>query len=141
MMIEKILNDKSIIPNDDVIFPILGEAELLWKQTFSYLFDNNKNISVNWLYSDCGKYWVCVVQKKKNTIFRLRIYQINSFSLAFPFGDKAEPLILQSNLPDKIINEFIQAKKYNSTRYISVDVKDSRDFENVKKLIDIKINT
>ena len=136
---EAILNDKSVKPNDELIFSIIGDTELLWKQTFSYLFDNSKNISVNWQYSDCGKYWVCIVQKKKNTIFRLRIFKMNSFSLAFPFGDKSEPIILQSKLPDSIKNDFINAKRFNSTRYISIEVEDSKDIENVKKLIAIKI--
>ena len=136
---DAILNDKSIKPNDDIIFSIIGDTELLWKQIFSYLFDNSKNISVNWKYSDCGKYWVCVVLKKKETIFRLHIIKMNSFSLAFPFGDKLEPIILSSKLPDSIKSDFVNAKKYNSTRYISIEVEDSKDIENVKKLIDIKI--
>jgi hypothetical protein len=135
-----ILTDKSVKPNDEIIFSIIGNTELLWEQIFSYLFDNSKNISVNWQYSDCGKYWVCIVQKKKNTIFRLRIFKMHSFSLAFPFGDKSEPVILQSNLPDSIKNDFINAKRFNSTRYISIEVEDSKDIENVKKLIAIKIN-
>ncbi len=138
-MSEAILNDKSVKPNDDLIFSIIGDTELLWKQTFSYLFDNSKDISVNWKYSDCGRYWVCVAQKKKDTIFRLHILKMNSFSLAFPFGDKLESLVLQSQLPDSIKSDFINSKKYNSTRYISIEVEDSKDFENVKKLIDIKI--
>jgi len=66
---EHILNDKSLKPNDEIIFSIIGYAELLWKQTFLYLFDNSKDISVNWKYSDCGKYWVCIALKKKSTIF------------------------------------------------------------------------
>lgn len=139
-MIEAILSDKSVKPNDEIVFSIIGDTELLWKQTFSHLFDNSKDISVNWQYSDCGKYWVCIVQKKKNTIFRLRIFKMNSFSLAFPFGDKLEPIILQSKLPDGIKNDFMNAKRYNSTRYISIEVEDSKDIENVRKLIDIKIN-
>lgn len=139
-MKETILNDKSVKPNDEIIFSIIGDSELLWKQTFSYLFDNCKHISVNWKYSDCGKYWVCVVLKKKETIFRLRILEMNSFCVAFPFGDKSEPVILQSNLPEIIKNEFINAKKFSTTRYITIDVKDSKDLENVKKLIDLKIN-
>jgi hypothetical protein len=135
----ELLTDKSIQPTDEIIFSIIGDTELLWKQTFSYLFDNNKGISVNWKYSDCGKYWVCVAEKKKNTIFRLRIFKINSFSLAFPIGDKLEPIILQSKLPDHIKMDFVNAKKYISTRYISIEVEDSKDIENVKTLIDIKI--
>lgn len=135
-----ILNDKSVIPNDEIIFSIIGDTELLWKQTFSYLYDNSKDISVIWKYSNCGKYWVCQVLKKKNTLFRIRILKRNSFSIAFPFGDKLETNILQSKLPDSIKNDFMDAKKYNTTRYISIEVEDSKDFESVKKLIDLKIN-
>ncbi len=139
-MREALLNDKSIKPNNDIIFSIIGDKELLWKQTFSYLFDNSKDILVNWKYSDCGKYWVCIAQKKNNTIFRLRLFRMNSFSVVFPFGDKLEPIILQSELPDSIKRDFINAKKYNSTRYITIEVEDSKDIDNVKKLIEIKLN-
>lgn len=137
---EAILNDKSVKPNDEIIFSIIGDTELLWKQTFSYLFDNNKDISVNWKYSNCGKYWVCQALKKKKSLFRIRILKKNSFSIAFPIGDILEPIILQSKLPESIKNEFINAKRFNKTRYISIDVEDSKDFENAKKLIDLKIN-
>jgi hypothetical protein len=137
---ESVLSDKLIKPNDEIIFSVIGDTEFLWKQTFSYLFDNSKEITVNWKYSDCGKYWVCIVLKKKYTIFRIHILKKNSFSIAFPFGDKLEPIILQSRLPESIKNDFTAAKRYNATRYISVNVEDSKDLENVKKLIDLKIN-
>ena len=138
-MEEDILNDKSIAPSEEIIFSIIGDTKLLWKQTFSYLFDNSKDISVNWKYSDCGKYWVCVVVKKKNTIFRIRILKKNSFHIIFPVGNKLEPVILQSELHESIKNVFADGKKYNTTRYISIDMKDTGDFENAKKLIDIKL--
>jgi hypothetical protein len=140
VMGQAILIDKLLKPNDEIIFSIIGKAELLWKQTFSYLFDNSKDISVNWKYSDCGKYWVCVVLKKKSTLLRIHILKKDSFSMAFPFGDKSESIILQSKLPDSIKNDFLNAQKYNATRYISIEVEDSNDFENVKKLIDLKLN-
>lgn len=136
---EHILNDKSVKPNDEIIFSIIGDTELLWKQTFSHLFDNSKDISVNWKYSDCGKYWVCVALKKKNTIFRIHILKKKSFSIAFPFGDKLETIISQSTLSESIKNDFKSSQKYSATRYISIEVEDSNDFENVKKLIDIKL--
>ena len=139
-MEQDILNDKLLKPHDELIYSVIGDTELLWKQTFSYLSDNSKDISINWKYSDCGKYWVCITQKKKNTIFRLRILKKNSFSMAFPFGDKLEPIILQSKLPKSIKKDFLNAKRYNSTRYFCIEVEDSKDFENVKKLIDIKLS-
>lgn len=73
----KLLSDKSIVPNDEIIFSILD--------------------------------------------------------------DKVETTILQRNLPDRIKKELLNAKRYNTTRYIAIDVKDSNDFENVKKLIDLEI--
>ncbi len=138
-MEQAFLNDKFVKPTDEIIFPIIGDTELYWRSTFSYLLDNSNDVSVNWKYSDCGKYWVCIAQKKKNTIFRLRIFLNNSFNMAFPFGDKFEPIILRSKLPKSIKNDFINAKRYNSTRYISINVVNSNDFENVKRLIDIKL--
>jgi hypothetical protein len=138
-MREAILTDKSVKPNDDIIFSIIGDMELLWKQTFSYLIDNYKDISVNWKYSNCGKEWFCQGLQKKKSLFWIQIQKKDSFSIGFPFGDKVESFILQSTLPDRIKNDFIISKRYNSTRYISIEVGDSNDLENVKKLIDIKI--
>jgi hypothetical protein len=136
---EHIFNDKLLKPNEETIFSVIGDTESLWKQTFSHLFDHSKDISIDWKYSYCGKYWVCVALKKKSTIFRIHILKRNSFSIAFPMGDKLEPIILQSALSESVKNDFINAQKYNATRYISIDVEDSNDFENVKKLIDLKL--
>lgn len=139
-MEQDILNDKSIEPTDELLFSILGDAELLWKQTFSYLFDNNKDISVKWVYSNCGRYWVCQALKKKKSLFRIRIFRKRSFCIAFPVGDKLEPIILQSKLSQSLKNYYLNAKSFNTTRYIAFDVEDSKDLDNVKILIDIKTN-
>jgi hypothetical protein len=137
-MEQAILNDQLLFPNDDLIFSIIGEAELLWKQTFSYLFDTNKDITVNWKYSVCGKEWYCFVCKKKKTVCCIQIQKRNAFSIGFPFGDKLEPAILQSKLPERFKTDFMNAKRFNTTRYIALSVKDSNDVENVKLLIDLK---
>ena len=137
---QAILNDKLIKPKDEIIFSIIGDTELLWKQTFSYLYDNSKDISVNWKYSNCGKEWFCQALKKKKTLFWIKILEKNSFRIAFWFGDKLEPIILQSNLPDSIKTEFNAAKRFNKARCIYIDMQDYKDFENVKTLIDLKLN-
>lgn len=135
-----VLSDKSSKPNDELICSILGHAELLWEQTFTYLFNTNKDISVEWKYSDCGKEWFCQARKKKKTLFWIKISRRNSFGIGFPFGNKLESVILNSDLPENIKDEFVNATKFSTTRYISIEVEDSKDFENVKKLIDLKAN-
>jgi hypothetical protein len=138
---DHIFTDKLFKPNDEVIFPVIGETGIFWKKIFSYLSGNGKGITVDWKYSDCGRYWVCIVLKKKSTIFRIHITKRNSFSMAFPFGDKSETKILQSNLPEDIKCDFVNAQRYNTTRYISINVENSDDFENVKELIDLKLSS
>ena len=136
---QAILNDKSIEPNNEIIFSIIGDTKLLWEQTFSYLYDNSKDISVNWKYSNCGKEWFCQTLKKKKTLFWIKILEKNTFRIAFWFDDKLEPIILQSSLPDHIKIEFKNAKRFNKARCIYIDMRDSMDFENVKTLIDLKL--
>lgn len=68
-MNKTVLYDESIKPNDELIFSIIGDTALLWNQIFTYLNDNNKDVSVKWKYSKCGKEWFCQVLKKKNLCF------------------------------------------------------------------------
>lgn len=41
---EHIFNDKLLKPNVETIYSITGYTELLWKQTFSHLFDHSKDL-------------------------------------------------------------------------------------------------
>ncbi|MBN1597709.1 MAG: DUF3788 family protein [Bacteroidales bacterium] len=138
-MEQSVLNDKSVKPTDEIIFSIIGDKELLWKQILSYVYDNNKDISEEWKYYNDGKSWLFRVFKKKKTLFWIRILK-DTFRIAFWFGDKLEPIILESELPDNIKSEFKNAKRFNKSRCIYIDMEDSGDFENVKKLTDIKVN-
>ena len=64
-MESSVLNDKSVKPNDEIIFSIIGDKELIWKQTLSYLYDSNKDISEEWKYYNNGKTWLFRTLKKK----------------------------------------------------------------------------
>ena len=77
--------------------------------------------------------------KKNKTIFWIKVLE-NTFIVAFWFGDKLESAILESNLPDNLKTGFINAQKYGKIRSIYIDIQDSNDIENVKKLINLKLN-
>lgn len=132
------LNDKLVKPNDEIVFAIIGDKELLWKQTLSYLYDKNKDISEEWKFFNDGKSWLFRTLKKKKTIFWIKILE-DTFRIAFWFADKLEPVILESELPDRIKTEYRKAKRFNKSRCIHIDMEDNKDFENVKKLIDLKL--
>lgn len=138
-MESKVLSDDSELPNEELIFSIIGDKDLIWQQTMSYIYDSNNDISEVWKYYKDGKSWLFRTMKKKKTIFWIRILD-DTFRIAFWFADKLEPIILQSNLPDSIKEEYQNAKRFNKSRSIYIDVQDSNDFENIKKLIDLKIS-
>jgi len=78
------------------------------------------------------------MMKKKKTIFWIRILN-DTFSVGFWFGDKAQAMIEQSELPESVKNDFRNAKRFNVIRSISIPIFTSIDVENVIQLIDIKL--
>jgi hypothetical protein len=130
-------SDETIVPNDELLFSIIGDKELIWKQTMSYLNDNNNNITEVWKFYKDGKSWLLRTTKKKKTIFWIRILN-DTFRIAFWFAVKLEPIILESKLPQRIKEEYLKSKIFNKSRSIHIDVRDSLDFEIIKTLIDLK---
>lgn len=135
-----VLSDETVHPTEELIFSIIGDKELLWKQTMSYLYDNHKDITEAWKYYRDGKSWLFRTLRKKSTIFWIRILE-DTFRIAFWFADRLETVIIQSDLPASMKKEYEQAKRFNKSRCIYIDMQDSDDFQNVKKLIDLKIKT
>lgn len=135
----KILSDKNVIPNEEQVFSIIKDKELIWKQIMSYLYDHNNDITEVWKYYNDGKSWLFRTIKKKKTIFWIRILD-NTFRIAFWFANRLEPIILESKLPESIKEEYLNAKTFNKSKSIYIDVVDFKDLANIKILIDLKID-
>jgi len=133
-----ILSDESVRPNDELVFSIIGDRELLWKQTMSYLNDNNKDITEVWKYYKDSNSWLFRALKKKKTIFWIRLVD-DTFRIAFWFAEKLEPILTRSDLPDRLKEEYKRAGSFNKSRCIYIDMQDTGDLHHVKKLIDLKI--
>ena len=61
------------------------------------------------------------------------------FRIVFVFGDKAVSVVDRSDLPDVIKSTLRNTRKYAEGRGIPIDVRFPEDVENVKRLVDIKI--
>lgn len=131
------LSDKNILPTEDYIFSIIGEKRIFWQTIMNYLSITFKDIAGSWNYYNDGKQWLFKSVWKKKTILWAAILD-NTFRITFWFGDKAEPVIEMSDLPQTIKDNFKIAKKYGSIRSASIIIKDNTDVDNVLKLIDIK---
>ena len=132
-----ILTDKQIIPDDNYIFSIIGDKKSFWLSIMNYATENYKDISGSWNYYNDGKQWLFKLVQKKKTIFWAGILK-ETFRITFYFGDKAESIIDESDLPQEIKDGFKTAKKYGSIRSVSIKVNDRQDVDNVLKLIVLK---
>ena len=132
------LSDKQIIPTEEYIFSIIGQKKILWQAIMQYLADNHKDASGTWNYYNDGKQWLFKMVRKKKTIFWAAILE-NTFRITFYFGDKAEPMIVNHDLPQTVKDNFLTGKRYGKIRAISLRMNDLSDVEIVKKVIQIKI--
>ena len=133
-----ILNDKSVTPTEDLVFSIIGDKRILWQQIMNYLQDNYRDITEVWKFYNDGKSWLFRTLKKGKTIFWIRVLE-DTFRIAFYFGNKAEPIIEQSDLPKSIKIDFRNAKRFNTIRGISIEMTDEDDAVNAIKLIELKL--
>jgi hypothetical protein len=137
-MEELVLNDRSVVPTDKYIFSLLGEKKILWQDIHKYLEENNKDAAGTWNYYNDGKRWLYKMVLKKKTIFWGSLLK-EGFRITFYYGDKALPLLEESSLPEKIITEFKNAKKYGAIRPVTLQVTSDEEVEIIRKLIEIKI--
>jgi hypothetical protein len=132
-----VLSNKEIFPDDEYVFPLIGNRKIQWINLMNYISETHNDFSGSWKYYNDGKQWLFKMVHKKNTIFWLGVLS-DTFRISFWFGDKAIPLIEGSDLPQSIKDDFRTAKKYGAIRAVSVKVYEQSDVENVIKLIKLK---
>ena len=132
-----ILSDKNVVPDDDLIFSHIGNKKKQWESIINYATANYKDASGKWNYYNDGKQWLFKFTLKKKTLFWAAILE-GTFRITFYFGDKAEPLILNSDLPESVKEKFKTGKHYGKIRAISHRIEEVPDVETIYKLINIK---
>ena len=135
-----VLKDKSVIPNNDLIFSIIGENRVHWQKMTKYVHDKYPDAIEQWNYYNDGKNWLFRMIRKKKTLFWIGILE-DTFRLTFYFGDKVEPLIEKSGLPAEMKEGFKNGKRYGKIRAISMRVEKDEDIEHAIKLVDIRIKS
>jgi hypothetical protein len=133
-----VLSDKAVIPTEEIIFRYIGQKKIIWKILMDYLSENHKDIIGSWNYYNDGKSWLFKAVQKKKTIFWLTLVE-DTFKITFYFGDKAEPTIEASNLPQIHKDNFRNGQRYGKIRALSVLINDVSDIDIVKEVIQIKI--
>jgi hypothetical protein len=132
------LSDKNVVPTDEFVFSVIGEKKEFWQSIIGYAASNYKEVSGSWNYYNDGKQWLYKLLQKKKTLLWVGLL-IDSFRVTFYFGDKAEPLIFSSDIPEELKDSFRTGKRYGAIRAITIVISSGSDVDYVKKLIDIKV--
>jgi hypothetical protein len=131
--------DSQLKPGDEILSTIMGSRKKLWDHILKSLNDSYKDISWSWNYYNDGHQWLFKLVQKKKTILWAAVLASGEFRMTSYFGDKAEPVIEESNLPEKLKEEFRNGRRYGKIRAITTLVNTAEDAENVLKVADLKI--
>lgn len=124
-----VLTDKSVYPDEDLIFSVIGRNSVHWKKLLSSIHEMFPASEEVWKYYNDGKSWLFRVILKKKTLFWIGVLE-DTFRITFYFGDKEETVIEKSSLPDSIKSEFRDGRRYGKIRAITIKVSSEEDIQN-----------
>lgn len=133
-----VLTNPTITPDEALVFSYIGEKNIHWNALKEHLYTHHSDITEIWRYYNDGKCWLFRYQKKAKTICWLSILE-DTFQIGFWFGEKAEPLILASDLSESVKEIYRNAKRTKIGRGIGFVINDSNDAKNAIQLMELRI--
>ena len=133
--------DKYMLPSENEVSGILGKSAVMWNEVKQYM-EKFGLVKEEWkIYSQkagwCKKLLLISGKEERNIIF---LYpNIEYFTGVLVFGEKAVSVAVNSELPENILDSILNARAYREGRSFNIEIRESQDFEILKKLIDIKI--
>lgn len=137
-MSQSVLTDKDEFPTEEVIFSHIGKSKALWQTVFEHLRANHPDLNEEWRYYKDGKSWLMKVTRKSKTIFWLSIIK-DAFRTTFYFTDRAEEAITKSPISDELKQQFLNGKRYNKIRGLTITFRDEKDVEYFKSVVPLKL--
>ncbi len=138
-MAASVFGDKASKPTAQKLARVLGESNGLWKEIKKHLKAEYGELIEDWKFYGQKTSWLLKTLRKKRNLFFF-VPSEDSFRLSFVFGDKAVAAAEQSDLPKDIVTTLKNTRKYAEGRGLQIEVKGNADVENIKKLVEIKVN-
>ncbi len=136
-MKELALTDKSVKPDDSLIHSAIGDNMKYWTEFMEYMQNTYSDLTLDWKAYKDAKCWLMPVSVKKKNLCWITIL-IGAFRVSFWFGKKLENQVLNSDLPDRILEEYRNAEQNKMGRGISITVENQVDLEHIKRLLEFK---
>lgn len=135
-----IFNEKLVIPDEKQLAYAIGKAKKVLDDIINFLNSEYSDIKTEWKFYGQKYGWQMKIFYKKRNILFLIPYD-GYFKIGMVFGEKAISAMVEENkVPENIIQELLNAKKYMEGRGISFDISENTDSGFIKELIKIKLN-
>ena len=138
-MSEIVFNDKNNKPDDRQLSQKIGSNFKHLKTIKNHIIKKYGTITEEWKFYGQKYGWQLKHLLKKRNLFFIIPY-LSYFRIVFIFGDRAVEKIEKSDISGDLKEAVLNARKYAEGRGLSIDVKDGTSIEDIKKLIEIKIN-
>lgn len=134
-----LLSEKNQFPTQEIIFSHIGTSKPFWQHLFKQVHSHYPDFTEQWRYYNDGKSWLLKVTHKSKTIFWLSVLQ-DTFRITFYFADKAEEVLMASEISEELKIQFKNGKRYGKIRAITLTINSNKEIENILILIKIKLS-
>ena len=131
-------DNKAIIPDNEAVSAILGNAAPLWNELCAHVTENYPNITREWKHYGKAAGWTYkLLSKKRNLLFF--VPREGTFRLRIVLGERGSACVeTDSELPEEIKKAFRDATPYTEGRSIDIDIKQHEQLDTLKRLLKIK---
>jgi hypothetical protein len=133
-----VFTDKTKTPDDIDLQRSLGKTSELWQLVRDYVCLKYPKAREEWNYTSDKYGWSFRIKDKKRAILYF-LPRENYFKVAFVFGQKATDKIMLSQISEEIKKELEAARVYAEGRGIRIKIQDDSVLNDMKALIDIKL--
>ena len=138
-MDKSVFTDKQQTPGSEDLAGALGKTFEWWKSIVDDVLEKDPAAQAEWHYAGEKYGWSFRIKDKKRTIVYM-LPRENYFKVAFVFGQKATDELMNGPVAPEIKKELAAAKVYAEGRGIRIDVTREEMLQNVRLLIDSKLN-
>jgi hypothetical protein len=135
---ENVFTDKELVPNNESLKISLGTTYEIWQTFVNYVHSVHPKTIEEWNFSKSAGWNFRLKDKKRAIIYLLP--RANYFKVVLVFGQKATDEVLKSGVSVEIKTELESAKAYAEGRSINIEVKDEKIINDIKNLMNIKLD-
>ncbi|MDR1223396.1 MAG: DUF3788 domain-containing protein [Tannerella sp.] len=134
---KSVFTDKESVPDDESLKVSLGTTYEFWQTFVDYVPSVYPKSVEEWSFSKSGGWSFRIKDSRRAIIYLLP--RDGFFKAAFVFGQKAADEVFKSEVAIAIKTELESAKAYAEGRGIRIEVKDGKIINDIKNLINIKL--